>query len=120
MIAPASKWLTFAGIVREVYPGANDKLVNYILWEHTGYPSFWATRSPEEECRQQVKDSAAEIAERMPPGSLPVGSLRITVESAFGVLRPQIVSAVSLRSALEAAQQLPLTAWLDDDEPVTP
>jgi len=36
-----NKKLTFGEVVREYFPKASNKKVDYILWEHTGYPEFW-------------------------------------------------------------------------------
>ena len=32
---------TWADIVRRYFPTATDDEVHYILWEKTGYPTFW-------------------------------------------------------------------------------
>lgn len=32
-----------------------DDEVSYILWEHTGYPQFWPTGRPVDDCIEQVE-----------------------------------------------------------------
>lgn len=32
---------TWFDVVREVFPGATDDECDGLLWEHTGFPSFW-------------------------------------------------------------------------------
>jgi hypothetical protein len=31
-------------IARAVFPNASDGELNYIIWNHTGFPCFWSTR----------------------------------------------------------------------------
>ena len=65
---------TIADVVREYFPGITDGCVEFIAWEHTGYPSFWSIpedgNTPEECFRKQLqeyKDSIKENdAKRMP------------------------------------------------------
>lgn len=33
-------------VVRMVYPGASDEECGHLLWNSTGYPSFWRTGNP--------------------------------------------------------------------------
>mgnify|MGYP003423372163 CR=1 FL=1 len=46
-------------IVREELPGVDPEALEYILWNHTGYPSFWAIpkdgNTPEECLRTQLR-----------------------------------------------------------------
>ena len=44
---------TWADLVREFFPDADDRTVEAILWEKTGYPSFFAG-DPETVCRAQL------------------------------------------------------------------
>ena len=44
-----------ADIVREYFPDATDQFVDYVLWERTGWPSFWQG-NPVECLRGQVLD----------------------------------------------------------------
>ena len=56
---------TFKEVVREYFPDASDEDVEFILWERTGYPSFW--RIPKDgassiEClRKQLSDYKREV-----------------------------------------------------------
>jgi hypothetical protein len=47
---------TFADLVKEIFPDATDDFVEFTLWTHTGYPSFWLTDNPEAECREQLRE----------------------------------------------------------------
>ena len=40
-------------IVREFFPDATDRDVDFILWEKTGFPAFW-DGEPEESLRRQL------------------------------------------------------------------
>ncbi|MBV6343649.1 hypothetical protein [Candidatus Magnetobacterium casense] len=43
----------------EILPYANDEELDYIIWEHTGYPMFWDSSdgsTPEECFRKQLED----------------------------------------------------------------
>lgn len=57
----------FKAIVREFHPDATDDQVLKILWEYTGYPSFWRSGNPGLECRQQLKAWAEEIQALLRP-----------------------------------------------------
>lgn len=50
---------TWVELVREVFPDATDDEADYILWEHTGFPSFWNIpeegETPEECCKFQLE-----------------------------------------------------------------
>ncbi len=39
---------------REFGKTLNDKQADYLLWNHTGFPSFWK-EDPIEECRAQLR-----------------------------------------------------------------
>lgn len=41
-------------IAREYFPGADERLINYVLWNCTGFPSFW-DGDPETVLRQQLQ-----------------------------------------------------------------
>lgn len=47
-------------IVREELPGEHEDALEYILWNHTGYPCFWAIgqdgETPEECLRAQLRE----------------------------------------------------------------
>ena len=49
---------SWADLVREIFPDAEDEFVEVVLWEHTGYPAFWNIpedgASPTECCRKQL------------------------------------------------------------------
>jgi len=47
---------TFGSVVREYFPSADNDFVDYILWEHTGYPSFWKTDDVEACLREQLEE----------------------------------------------------------------
>ncbi len=51
---------TFAEVVREYFPDANDDEVEFILWGKTSFPSFWRIpedgASPEECLRKQLQE----------------------------------------------------------------
>jgi mannosyltransferase OCH1-like enzyme len=46
--------------VREFFPDANDEFCEFIIWEKTGYPSFWNIpedgKTPYECFRKQIRD----------------------------------------------------------------
>lgn len=46
---------TFEEVVREYFPGATDGQVDFILWEKTGFPSFWETDDTEACLRKQLQ-----------------------------------------------------------------
>lgn len=62
------------GLVREYFPDVNDSEAMHILWNYTGYPSFWLGE-PYASARDQLqhlKDvgfeaASAEINARMAP-----------------------------------------------------
>ncbi|KKN63761.1 hypothetical protein LCGC14_0498650 [marine sediment metagenome] len=58
------KGLTCLELVREYFPDSNDDEAGYILWEHTGFPSFWNIpkdgATPEACCRKQLKEFKSE------------------------------------------------------------
>ena len=49
-------------IAREYFPYLNDEALEHIIWEETGYPSFWNIpkdgKTPEQCFRKQLKDFA--------------------------------------------------------------
>ncbi len=46
---------TLDKIVLEYFPKASDEDINYILWNHTGFPSFWRHDQPiEQTIREQL------------------------------------------------------------------
>jgi hypothetical protein len=47
---------TFAEVVKEYFPDANDDEVDFILWSETGYPSFWETDDVEVCLRKQLQE----------------------------------------------------------------
>lgn len=42
-------------IVREYFPDASDEEVDFILWEHTGYPCFFNSNDIEGSLREQLQ-----------------------------------------------------------------
>lgn len=52
-------------IARQVFPGLSDEILNYIIWEHTGYPAFWHIPrdgdTPEECLRTQLNKYRKEL-----------------------------------------------------------
>lgn len=40
-------------IAREIFPNEEDDFLDYVLWEETGFPSFFHD-DPEKELRQQL------------------------------------------------------------------
>lgn len=52
--------MTFKDAVLEYFPDANEEQVEFILWEKTGFPSFWdipKDGNTAEEClRKQLLD----------------------------------------------------------------
>lgn len=52
--------VTFGDLVREYFPGVTDEEVECILWEKTGFPTFWNIpvdgNTPEECCRKQLQE----------------------------------------------------------------
>lgn len=52
--------LTLLEIVREYIPDASEEEVDFILWEFTGYPSFWNIpkdgKTVEQCLRKQLSD----------------------------------------------------------------
>ena len=51
------RWLD---LVREYFPNITDEVADCILWEHTGFPSFWRlgedNSTIEECCRKQLQE----------------------------------------------------------------
>ncbi len=50
-------------LVREYFPAANDREVEFILWEKTGWPGFWEPsdgKTTEECLRKQLGELKAE------------------------------------------------------------
>lgn len=51
--------MTFLELVKEYFPDATDDEAGYILWNETGFPSFWNVpkdgNTPEECLRAQLK-----------------------------------------------------------------
>jgi hypothetical protein len=47
--------MTWLDVAREVFPGKPDEYLDYVLWEHTGFPAFWRTDDPIAECRSQME-----------------------------------------------------------------
>jgi len=41
-------------IVREYFPDADDKFIDFVMWNKTGWPGFWKG-DPEESMREQLK-----------------------------------------------------------------
>ena len=52
---------TFGQVVREYFPDADSDTVDFILWEHTSYPSFWETDDIEVCLRKQLEEFALEV-----------------------------------------------------------
>jgi len=52
--------MTWADVVREYFPGATADEVDFILWEKTGFPSFWNIgidgSTPEQCLRRQLQE----------------------------------------------------------------
>lgn len=49
---------TALDIAREYLPEMSDDDLNYVIWNHTGFPSFWRPedgKTPEECFRTQLK-----------------------------------------------------------------
>jgi len=46
-------------IAREYFPDKDEDFLNYTIWEHTGFPSFWNIpedgATPEDCLRKQLK-----------------------------------------------------------------
>lgn len=55
-------------IVKEFFPNADDELADFILWEETGFPSFWNIpedgNTPEECVRKQLRDLKEDLEKR--------------------------------------------------------
>jgi len=50
--------MTYLEIARQELPGLSDEELDYILWEHTGFPGFWDNADTEtiEDClRRQLR-----------------------------------------------------------------
>ena len=52
-------------IAREYFPNESDENLDHIIWEKTGFPSFWQIpkdgKTPEECFRAQLKRATEEI-----------------------------------------------------------
>ena len=52
---------TYGDLVREYFPNATDEECEFILWERTGFPSFWDIpedgNTPEECLRKQLQEA---------------------------------------------------------------
>lgn len=53
---PGFKW---NDLVRQVFPNATDDTCDYMLWEHTGFPSFWSTDDHIACCLGQLEEAKA-------------------------------------------------------------
>jgi len=57
--------MTYAEVVREYFPDASDEVVDFILWERTGFPGFWnilGDGETTEAClRKQLRDFQMEV-----------------------------------------------------------
>ena len=57
--------MTFGELVREYFPEATKDEIDFILWEKTGFPSFWDIgidgNTPEECLRKQLQDYKNEV-----------------------------------------------------------
>lgn len=54
-VADSYTWLDLAKEVgKEFGKTLNDKQADYMLWEHTGFPSFFSG-DPIEQCREQLR-----------------------------------------------------------------
>ena len=42
-------------VIREVWPKATDDECDFLLWEFTGWPSFWHTDYPDDEIRECMR-----------------------------------------------------------------
>jgi hypothetical protein len=45
-------------VAREYFPDATDDQLEYIIWEHTGFPEFWpdSSKTPEDNLRMQLQE----------------------------------------------------------------
>ena len=54
-------------IAREYFPEATEEEIEYVIWEQTGFPSFWQIHkdgaTPEECFRKQLAEFAASVKE---------------------------------------------------------
>ena len=52
--------MTAHEIAKEVFPGKSDEELDFIIWEKTGFPSFWNIpedgNTPEECLRKQLME----------------------------------------------------------------
>jgi hypothetical protein len=62
---PKKKRPTIQSLVREYFPKATPALIDWVVWEKTGYPSFWNIpkdgKTPEACFRKQLKEAAQEL-----------------------------------------------------------
>jgi hypothetical protein len=42
-------------VVRRVFPDASNDECGHLLWNNTGYPSFWATGNPERDILHSLR-----------------------------------------------------------------
>ena len=56
--------MTYGEIVRKYFPTATDDKVDFILWEHTGYPCFWKDSDVEKCLREQLEEYKASKEQR--------------------------------------------------------
>ncbi len=54
-------------IIKEILPDVDDETAEYIAWEETGFPAFWAIptdgATPEECFRKQVHEFAQAVSD---------------------------------------------------------
>ena len=60
---------TIKEVVLEYFPGASDEYIEYILWGHTGYPSFWESEDTEACLRKQLEAFKDEVRTCQKQGS---------------------------------------------------
>ena len=52
-------------IAKEYFPNKDNKFLDYVIWNETGFPSFWYIpedgNTPEECFRKQLKECAEKI-----------------------------------------------------------
>jgi|GEM_PF-3320421 len=60
---------TARDIVRAVLPNVSDREADGILWNHTGFPSFWAG-DPAKTCYKQVHRYARLVKHGLTPGDI--------------------------------------------------
>jgi len=55
-----------AATVRKFFPNADDKQVDYLLWNHTGWPCFWRTGA-----ERDIKHSLRHLRRTLDAGKKP-------------------------------------------------